>query len=115
MDIACETKSHREEDPLKHLAPVIGVGLLVKRELVLLVIVVLKVEQNRRGLEHREVVAAAVDDDWDTAVWVQLDEPRLLLDILGDVNSLDTGAIVSDIAVDTQSWSHTRIGGRRQP
>lgn len=60
----------REEDPLQHLAVVIRLLLYIKRELLLLVVVLRKVQQDRSRLKDIEVVARAVRDRRDTAVRV---------------------------------------------
>ena len=81
--------TYSEEDPLQHLAVAVGILLLVERELVVLVVVLLEVEQDRGGLEDGEVVARAVNERRDAAVGVQLDEPRLLLRVLAKIDLLD--------------------------
>lgn len=63
--------------------------LFVEAELVPLVVVLLEVEQDRGGFKDDKVVPRAVDEHGDAAVWVQLDEPRLLLDVCADVNPVD--------------------------
>lgn len=80
--------THSEEDPLKHLAVVVGVRLRVKPELVVLVIMLPQVQVDRRRLEDIEVVPRAVNEGRDTAIRVQLDEPGLLLDVRPDVDGL---------------------------
>lgn len=82
--------THREEDPLQHLAVLVRHGLWVKSELELCVIVLLEVEKDYRGLEDREVPTVGVDGYWDTAVWVEPDEPWLLLRSLPDVDRVQT-------------------------
>ena len=77
--------TYREEDPLEQLAVVVRIGLAIEGELVVLVVVLLEVQQDGRGLEHIEVVAGAVDKRRDAAVRVHLDEPWLLLRPLPDV------------------------------
>ena len=82
------SNTHSEEDPLKHLAVVVGVRLRVKPELVVLVIMLPQVQVDRRRLEDIEVVPRAVNEGRDTAIRVQLDEPGLLLDVRPDVDGL---------------------------
>ena len=74
--------THSEEDPLQQNAPVIRVSLAVETKDIVLVVMLLQVNQNCGGLEDGEVVPAVVDDDGDTPVRVQLDEPWLLLNVL---------------------------------
>lgn len=50
-----------------------------------------QIEQNRSTLENDKVVALAVDEDWDSPVRVQLDEPGLFLGVFGEVYVLDAG------------------------
>jgi len=63
----------------------------------------LQIQQNRSGLENNETVASAVDEDRYSPVRVQLDEPRLFLDVFGDVDFLDAGF-----------WIVVRRGRRRR-
>lgn len=62
-------------------AVVISLAGRVEAELVVLVVVLLQIEQDRRRLEDDKVVALAVNEGRDAPVWVQLDEPWLLLNI----------------------------------
>lgn len=80
--------THSEEDPLEHLAVVVGLRLRIKPELVVLVIVLPQVQVDRSRLEDIKVVPRAVNERRDTAVRVQLDEPGLLLDVRPDVDAL---------------------------
>lgn len=82
--------THREEDPLQHLAVLVRPGLWVKSELELCVIVLLEVEKDRCGLEDRKVPTVGVDGYWNTDVWVEPDEPWLLLRSLPDVDRVQT-------------------------
>lgn len=70
--------THSEEDPLQHLAVVVGVLLGVKPEDVVLVVVLREVKDNRGGLKYAKVTTGVVDERRDAAVWVQLDEPWFL-------------------------------------
>ena len=74
-------RTYSKEDPLQLLAVVVGLGGGIEGELFLLVIVLFQVQQNRCGLKDVEVVATSVYKDRDTAIGVELDEPRLLLPV----------------------------------
>jgi len=78
-----------KEDPLQRLAIVIGLGDGVETEFVVVVVMLLKVQQDGGSLEDNKVVAVGVNEHWDATVRVQLDEPRLLLNVLRDVDLLD--------------------------
>ena len=88
-DTRSERGAHDEEDPLKHLAVIVGVRVLVERELVLLVVVLVQIEQDRGRLKHHKVIARAVNECRDAPVGVELDEPRLLLRVLAKIDLLD--------------------------
>jgi hypothetical protein len=51
-----------------------------------LVVVLSEVQQNGRGFEDREVPLGVVHNGGDSAVRVELNEPRLLLCVLGNVD-----------------------------
>ena len=71
---------------MQRYAVVISLGSRVEAKLVVLVIVLLQVEQDRRCLKDNEVVPLAIDERRDAPVRVQLDEPRLLLHVGADVD-----------------------------
>jgi len=50
----------------------------------------LEIQQNGSGLEDCKVITSVVHDNRDAAIGIELDEPGLLLDVLGDVDGLDT-------------------------
>lgn len=85
----------REEDPLQHLAPLVRVrAVRGPVELAVGVVVLREVEQDRGGLEDGEVPAGVVDERGDAPVWVDGEEPRLLLLVSREVDLL--GAITDD-------------------
>lgn len=79
-------RTYCKEDPLEHLA--IIVRAILEAELIVLVVSLLEVQQDRRRLKHREIVVGSIDNHRDTAVRVQLDEPGFLLGVLHDVDGL---------------------------
>lgn len=115
----CPRDTHGEEDPLEQLAVMVGVRVPVERELVLLVVVLLEVKQDRCRFENGEVVARAVDEGRDPAVRVQLDEPWLFLRVLAEVNfvdaveSIDRTSMISTSA-SARDFTRTHTEDRRQ-
>ena len=47
-----------------------------------------KICEDRSSLENREVIAVMVDNGWDSSIGRVFCEPRLLLDVLTDVDTL---------------------------
>lgn len=80
-----KASTHSEEYPLQHFAIVIWTPVAIKGELQLRVVVLLQIEEDGGGLEDGEIVSLAVDKHGYPAIWVELDEPGLLLNILGYV------------------------------
>ena len=72
--------------------PRLGAGVVIvvnlEGELVLRIVLPGQVAQNSIALEHGEVAVVMVDQDRDAAVGVEGSEPRLLLDVLADVDGL---------------------------
>lgn len=72
--------------------PRLGSGVVVvvqgKGELVLSVIATSEVAQNGIALKDAQAVIVVVNQGGDAAIGVHGDEPRLLLDVLADVNGL---------------------------
>lgn len=81
---------HRKEHPLEHLAILVGLIARIERESARGVVMLAEVEQDGRSFKHCEVVPVAINQDWYAPVRVQLDEPRLLLRVLGDADRMDT-------------------------
>jgi hypothetical protein len=76
-----DVATYSKEDPLKHLAVLVVLSLGRERELVLGIIVLREVQQDRRGLVDDKVVARLIDEDGDTTIGVQLNEPVLFLNV----------------------------------
>ena len=80
------TTTHGEEHPLQHLAIIVRLAIRIEDERFSRVVVLLEIEQDGRRLEHREVVATAIDEDGDAPVGIEFDEPRLFLYVLGYID-----------------------------
>jgi hypothetical protein len=74
-----ELPAYGKEDPLHHHTPVIGIRIGTEYELSLLIIVECKVLQDGGSLENNEIVSGVVNEDRDSSIWVELDEPGLFL------------------------------------
>jgi hypothetical protein len=89
--------TYSKEDPLQHLALLIAAAL--KLELPFLIVLLYKVQQDRRTLEDRESIRlgssgmGAVNENRDTSVWVHCNEPGFFLDVRGQVNLLDAANV----------------------
>jgi len=81
--------THSPKYPLKHLTIIIRLLHRVKCELALRIIVLFQIKQYRSAFEDDKVVALAVDEDGNSPVRIQLDEPRLFLNVFEDVYFLD--------------------------
>ncbi|KAI0751423.1 hypothetical protein C8Q80DRAFT_575371 [Daedaleopsis nitida] len=77
--------THGKEHPLQHLVIIVRVGLFVKREPVLLVVVLPEIQQDGGRLQHDKAIAR--DERRDAPDRVQLEEPPLRLGILGELDS----------------------------
>ena len=77
----------------------------------------LKVEENSRGLEDREVVPRTVDNRRNATVGVYLDEPWFLLLSTPQIDLLHTvtGSLVSNYICSCGVNVRTRIEGRMLP
>jgi hypothetical protein len=59
---------------------------VIEDELVFLVVAFLKIQQDSSGLEHGEIIPGTIDEGRDPSVRIQFEEPRLLLDVLPELN-----------------------------
>lgn len=74
-------RTYSEEQPLEHLAVVVGVRGRVEPVCIVLVIMLGKIQEDGRGLKDSKVSAAVVNKSGDATIRVQFNEPRFLLDI----------------------------------
>ena len=74
-----------------------------------------KVQQDSSSLEYDKIVSRVVDEDWDSAIRVQLDEPRLLLTLCSpDVNVLETDKVSESFAsLSGRLLTHNRLQSHR--
>ena len=89
VEVKTTRLSYHEEHPLQHLAVIIRLLAGIECELARGVIVLPEVEQDSCSLEHREVLSVGIDEHRDAPVRVQLDEPRLFLRVLGDIDGVN--------------------------
>lgn len=94
MLLACGSEGdlHGSEAAVLPSNPRLGAGVVivvnVEGELVLGIVLPGQVAQNSITLEDGEVAVVVVNQDRDAAVGVEGSEPRLLLDVLADVDGL---------------------------
>jgi hypothetical protein len=79
-----------KENPLQELAEVVRLRLGIKDELVISIVVLFKVQENRGGFEYSKVIAGSVDQGRYASIRIQVDEPRFLLSVLPKIYRLDT-------------------------
>ena len=76
--------THLKHQPLQDARAALGVGQPKRVGLFR------QIHQDRVGLEHREIVGRAVDDGRDAAVAIDLEERRLLLALLADIDHFNS-------------------------
>jgi hypothetical protein len=59
---------------------------VIEDELVFLVVVFFKIQQDSSRLEHGEIIVGTIDEGRDPSIGIQFEEPRLLLDVLPELN-----------------------------
>jgi len=75
--------SYCKENPLQHFTVGVWIFTGVKPECMSLVIVLDKVEKNCCCFKYDEVIARMVDEDRNSAIWIQFDEPWFLMIPIG--------------------------------
>jgi hypothetical protein len=87
-----EENLHRPNSAMLPTDPALGKGVVVvirrEREAVLRIVAPGQVAEDGVPLEHGQITIVVVDEDGNAAVGVLRREPRLLLDILADVDPL---------------------------
>ena len=89
--------THREEDPLQHLTVFIRLFIFIETKLILLVIKLVQVQQDCSCFKDDEAVPCTVHQDRNASIWVQLEKPRLLLDVRGYVDILDSITVIRTV------------------
>ncbi|KAI6760962.1 hypothetical protein HG530_009822 [Fusarium avenaceum] len=75
--------------PNPRLSTGIVIVINLERELILGIVLSCQVAQNGISFKDSEIIVVMVDEHGDTTIWINGSEPRLLLDLITDVDALD--------------------------